>query len=175
MPALPGQPIDGNEAPDDTFAPIEGGSYNAHIIGSNGKQKDTGLFVIGLQFKVLDGPKANRTFWLNFNYIHPNSAQAQEIAQKQIKQIAKACGVGVFSDTESLHERPMNITVKVQEYQGRENNQFSSVRPIGASGARPAASGGQGGGRSQSGAQTQQRAPAGAGGGSRPWGNSGTR
>lgn len=164
MPALP-QEMNGDDAPENDFEPIDSGSYNATIIGSNGKKKDSGHYVVGLQFKVDDGPKTGRTFWLNFNFINPNSAVNQDISQKQLRQIAKAIGISAFDETEALHGRAMNITVKRKEDPGYSpRNEMSSVRPYAnptPGGARPAAT--------NKPAATSKPAPAGAGGGGRPW------
>lgn len=163
MAALP-QGLNGDEAPENEFEPIDAGAYNAEIIGSNGKSKDSGAYTVGLQFKVIDGPKDGRTFWLNFNFLNPKSAINQEIAQKQLKQIAKAIGVSTFENTEDLHGRAMNITVKKKtgDYEG---NEMSSVRPYQNAGAKPPA-------RQPASGGAKQGAPAGAngGGGNRPWG-----
>lgn len=166
MAALP-QELNGDEAPENEFEAIDAGAYNAEIIGSNGKSKDNGLYVVGLQFKVGEGPKEGRTFWLNFNFLNPKSAINQEIAQKQLKQIAKAIGVSTFENTEDLHGRAMNITVKKREYNGNFSNEMSSVRPYTNGGGKPATktaskSSSTGGGSKQA---------ANAGGGNRPWGN----
>lgn len=159
--------LNGDDAPANEFEPIEPGSYNAQITASNGKAKDGGLYVVGLQFQVLDGPMENRTFWMNFNFLNPKSAMNQEIAQKQLKQIAKACGVSVFEQTEDLHGRPLNITVKINEHNGYRSNQMSSVREYqqpGANGSvKPAPS-------KPAGNKAPAKAAAGAGGASRPWG-----
>ena len=163
MAALP-QQLNGDEAPENDFEAIDAGSYNAEIIASNGKQKDNGLFVIGLQFKVGDGPKVGRTFWLNFNFLNPKSAVNAEIAQKQLKQIAKAVGVSVFENTEDLHGRAMNITIKRREYNGNFSNEMSSVRPYQNAGGKPAAN-------TASKPSSGAKQGANAGGAARPWGN----
>lgn len=167
MAALPDQ-LNGDDAPENDFEPIDAGAYNTQIIASNGRQKDNGVYTVGLQFKVIDGPKEGRSFWLNFNFLNPKSAINQEIAQKQLKQIAKACGVSTFGNTEDLHDKPMNITVK-RKTGDFEGNEMSSVRPYqNGGGARSAstqsksAGGNAGGGKAAAGAN--------GGGGNRPWG-----
>lgn len=166
MAALPEQ-LNGDDAPENDFEAIDAGTYSAEIIGSNGTKKDDGRFVIGLQFKVGEGAKEGRTFWLNFNFLNPKSAINAEISQKQLKQIAKAVGVSVFENTEDLHGRAMTITVKKREYNGNFSNEMSSVKPYQNAGSKPAGSSAP---KSSNGAK--QGANAGAGGGSnRPWGN----
>jgi len=140
MAKLPGQALDGNEA-EERASFIEAGTYNVEVINSNGKTSDKGIHRIGLQLQVLDGPKQKATFWLGFNYIHPGSAQAQEISQNQMRLIAKACGVGLFEDTEDLHNKPFNISVKVSESGGYTNNDMTSARAY----STPGGSGAKGG------------------------------
>ena len=143
MAKLPGQGLDGNEA-EERQSFIDPGTYNVEIINSNGKQNEkSGVYRIGLQLQVLDGPKAKSTFWLSFNYLHPGSTQAQDISQNQLRLIAKACGVGLFEDTESLHSKPFNVSVKVSESNGYTNNDMTSAREYvspGGSGAKGATS-----------------------------------
>jgi hypothetical protein len=165
MAKLPGQGLDGNEA-EERQSFIDPGTYNVEIINSNGKENEkSGVYRIGLQLQVLDGPKAKSTFWLSFNYLHPGSAQAQDISQNQLRLIAKACGVGLFEDTESLHNKPFSVSVKTSESNGYTNNDMTSAREY----ATPGGSGAKGATASSS--KTSSSAPAKAAdkGGGKPW------
>lgn len=132
MVALPQGGLDGNDAKPSEFAPIEAGTYNVQIINSKGGEEKEGRYRIGLQLQVVDGEEENRTFWLNFNYINPNSQENQEISQEQLRRIAKACNVGMFGKTEDLHNIPFTITVKVNDKNPQYvSNEMTSCKPLG--------------------------------------------
>lgn len=129
--------LDGDEAVERSNF-IAGGSYNVQAINSNRKDKETGLVQLGFQFQVLDGERENQTFWLSFNFKNPKSQQNEDISRDQLKQIAKACGVGIFKTTEELHHKPFNMSVKVVEKDGYTNNSMTGCRPFKNPGEEPA-------------------------------------
>lgn len=123
---------------------IDAGSYNVQVINSNrSDDEDSGIIAFNLQFQVLDGAKEKQTFWLRFNYRNPGSAQNQDIARDQLRQIAKAAGIGLFKDTEALHDQPFNITVnaKTSEKNGNTyvNNNMTGAKPYQNGGPAPKA------------------------------------
>lgn len=139
MADLPDEGLNGDDAVERKNW-IDAGTYNVQIINSNRKDKDNGLVQLAFQFQVLDGPHEKETFWLNFNYVNPNSQQNQDISRDQLALITKVCGAGFFKKTEDLHEKPFCISVKVKEDGGYTNNTMTSAREFqnGGVSAKPA-------------------------------------
>lgn len=128
MAELP-EELDGDQA-EERKNWIDAGTYNVVVINSNLKEpNDKGVQQIGLQLQVIDGPKENATFWLSFNFVNPGSIQNQDISRNQLKLIAKCVGVGMFKNTEDLHDKPFTIGVTVKESGGYTNNNISNIKP----------------------------------------------
>lgn len=144
MAELPDEGLNGEDAVERSST-IEAGSYNVQVINSNRQDnEETGVVALNLQFQVLDGPKEKQTFWLRFNYVNPNSSQNQDIARDHLRLIAKAAGIGLFKDTEALHNQPFNITVNAKQSKPDSdgntyiNNNLTNARPYQNGGGSPA-------------------------------------
>jgi hypothetical protein len=144
------------------------GMYTAQVIESDLVAAKTGSGqMLNLTFEIIDGACAKRRVLDNLN-IQNRNAQAQEIAQRALKRLCAAVGhVGVLTDSEQLHFKPLRIRVAVREDKTAQYGPKNEVKAYEALGGRPS------GGFSQASApssaaqpQEQQRA---AGGGSRPW------
>ena len=102
-------------APDVGFSPLAAGTYICVITGSDMKttQKGDGEG-LSLTFEVVDGPNVGRkTFdWLNM--VNKN-ATTVEIAQKKLSAICHAVGVLKPVDSAELHDRPLQVTVKIKD------------------------------------------------------------
>lgn len=97
------------------FTPIPAGVYTAQIIKSEMKEtKDKTGSYLQLTFQVLDGEFVNRQLWLRLNLQNRNS-QTVEIAEKVLATICDVCNIDVLSDSEELHNIPMEINVIQKE------------------------------------------------------------
>lgn len=145
------------------------GMYVAHIIESDLGATKTGTGqVLSLTWEILDGPCARRRVWDRLNIVNAN-AQAQEIAQRDLKRICTAVGhAGVLTDSDQLHFKPHRIRVAVEEDKTGQYAPKNVVKGFEALNRPPpggfAASSGPG--PQTQAAQPQQAAA----GGSRPWG-----
>ena len=163
MVALNGQ-YEGEES---TFEPIPPGEYPMHITTSEMVKTSNGTGqYLKLELEIVDGAQAGRKLTERLNLINPNS-QAVEIAQRTLRGIVFACGLGSCTDSEQLHMRRMNVSVGVEERNdkpGQFTNRIKGYKPGGA------AAGGQSAGSGAAPpAQQQQRAAAGGGGATPPW------
>ena len=107
--------FDANQVePSQEFDNLPAGKYVAEITDSDMRStsRGDGQF-LWLEFTVLDGAYASRKIWTQLNLINP-SAQAVEIAQRQLSSICHAVGKLKVSDSLSLHSIPMELTVKIK-------------------------------------------------------------
>lgn len=123
----------------DSFDVIPAGDYKVQIVQSEMRvtKAGTGQY-IWLELDVLDGEYAGRKLWDNVNIINPNP-KAQQIGEKILAQICKACGITQATDSEQFHFKPMTAKVKVQPATGQydASNQVKSYQP--SDGSSPAA------------------------------------
>lgn len=115
---------------------LEAGNYVAQIIESSLADTRTGGKMLRLTWEIIDGPKAKRRVWENLNIINSNP-DAQAIAERSLKRICAAVGhTGVLSNSESLHFKPVEITVAIQPAKGEygESNQVKGYKAVGAGG-----------------------------------------
>jgi hypothetical protein len=74
--------------------------------------------MLTLTHKLTSGPFAGRLVWNQFNYENP-SAQAQEIAQIELKKVCKAVGFeGHLTDDAILYGIPMLLRVGIKAGSG---------------------------------------------------------
>lgn len=120
------------------FDPLPAGNYVAMVVDSELKPTRSGR-ALKLALRIIEGPHANRQVWTNLN-IENSSAQAQEIAQKQLSALCHAVGVINLADTLQLHERPVRIRVKLRPAEGEyaASNDITGYEAV-AGGASPAA------------------------------------
>jgi hypothetical protein len=131
--------------PAQPFDTIPPGDYVAQIVKSDMEDTTTGGRMLVLEFDVLEGEFANRKLWARLNLVN-SSAQAVQIAQRELSAICHAINSPPISDSEALHFQPMIITVKVQpggrnERTGKEfgpKNEIKGYKAV-AGGTRTAA------------------------------------
>lgn len=121
------------------FDPVPAGNYVAVITDSDLKPTRSGGRAMKLTFRIVEGQYNNRLIWANLN-IENSSAQAQEIAQKQLSALCHAVGVINLTDTLQLHDRPVRIRVKVRPAEGEyaASNDVTGYEAVAGS-AAPAA------------------------------------
>lgn len=113
--------IDVDSVPDregGDFEPIPDCEVVAQIIETEHTSKDNGVKQRAVfTWEILDGPFAKRRIWDGQNIVHP-SPQTQEIAQRAVKDIAKAVGhVGPVTNSEQIEFKPVMIRVRTEPAQ----------------------------------------------------------
>lgn len=122
------------------FAPIPAGVYPAQIIDSELRELRSGNGqALSLQFEILGDKFAGRKVFANLNIYHTNP-DAQRIAQEQLSAICHSVGVMHLQDSSQLHNKPLNIRVKIRKQEGYEDrNEISGYEAL-PHGAAPMAS-----------------------------------
>lgn len=125
-----------NVEPSKSFSPIPAGVYPAQIVESEIKPLKSGNGEgLSLQFEILGNQHAGRRIFANLN-IHHTNKEAERIAQEQLSAICHAVGVLQLQDSAQLHNKPLNIRVKIRKQEGYdERNEISGYEalPNGAS------------------------------------------
>ena len=152
--------------PQSNFDPIPAGWYKAMITESELKQTRNGQGnYLQLTLQVLDGQHAGRHLWERLNLMNPSTA-AVEIAQKSLSAICHAIGVLTPRDSSELHNKALQVKVKVKAAEGdfEARNEISGYKALDGKPvvANPA------GGRAD-GAQPAQPAQASAASDTPPW------
>lgn len=126
-------PFNPDEVTDDREI-LAAGNYPAQIIESSLAQTKSGGTMLKLTWEILDGPAKGRRVWENLNIVNANP-DAQAIAERSLKRICDAVGfAGVLTDSESLHFKPVEITVAIQPAKGEygESNQVKGYKAYGS-------------------------------------------
>lgn len=150
------------------FDPVPAGNYDAQIVESEvADTKNRDGKILKLTWEIIAGPYERRKVFQNLN-ISNKSAQAQEIAHRDLADICEATGVGAVRDSVDLHHRPATIRVAIEKSeQYGDKNVVKGTKAIGGGAtvtpmrAAPAPA------RS---APAPAAPPARAAAGSRPWG-----
>jgi hypothetical protein len=138
------QPFDANQVkPQEVFDPLPDGYYNARVINSEAKPtKDNESGYLALELEVIDGEYKGRKLFDNLN-LWNKSAQATEIAQRQLSAYCHATGVIVINDSTQLHGIPVKVKVGTKSDPGYDpRNVIKAVKHIqdgAASAAMPTA------------------------------------
>ena len=126
--------FDATNAPQqDVYESMPAGWYNAAITASEMKPTKSGDgSFLALLFEVVDGPYKGRKVFTNLNLRNPNQ-MAVEIAYKQLSSICHATGVLQVSDSTQLHNRPLQMKLKVKPAQGdyEASNEISGFAKLG--------------------------------------------
>jgi hypothetical protein len=124
--------------PNKPFDVLPPGKYAVQIVQSEMREskKTAGNFHVWLEMEVTDGEHKGRKLWDRLNTIHTDP-QTVEIANKTLSAICRAVGVMQLRDTEQLHFRRMQATVRVEPAKGdfAASNKVKGYEPIG--GAAP--------------------------------------
>lgn len=161
---------DEDAEPSQSFDPIPAGKYRAVIVESGiediSKTSDNGKCVV-MTWKIQGGDYDGRFVWQRLNMWADNMNNLEKvrfIANQQFAAIREATGVKTPRNTDELHDRPCDITVKIKtdpNGQYAPRNEISGVSAAGGSSAAPR----------QSSAPPKQAASSGPGPGksSAPW------
>lgn len=113
------------------FSPIPAGVYPAQIVESELRDLKSGNGqALSLQFEILGDKFAGRKVFANLNIYHTNP-DAQRIAQEQLSAICHSVGVMQLQDSSQLHNKPLNIRVKIRKQEGYEDrNEISGYEAL---------------------------------------------
>ena len=96
------------------FSAIPAGDYVSQIIKSEMKDtKDKKGQYLQLNHKILAGKFKGRLLFSRLNLVN-KSAQAVEIANKELATICKAIGKVAIEDSQELHGIPMTLVVTIK-------------------------------------------------------------
>lgn len=117
-----------------SYDPLPAGKYAAIIVDSDMKMTQSGSGqYLKLEFDIIDGPYKGRKLWSNLNLVNANDTAVQ-IARADLSAIAKAINVGEFGDSAMLHDKPLQITVKIKPASGQyeAGNEIKGYSALGA-------------------------------------------
>ena len=92
---------------------------------------------IKLTFEVLSEGYRGRKIWSQLNIRHTNQ-QAEQIAQQQLRELCDSIGIVRMQDTAELHNKPVQIKVKVRvskDPQYEDQNDISGFKAAGGAAA----------------------------------------
>jgi len=152
---------------------LPAGWYTAQVTESEIVNLNSGNGqAIKLTFEVLADGYRNRKVWARLNVRHTNP-KAETIAQQQLRELCDSIGVVRMQDTVELHNKPVQIRVKIRKDdtgQYEDQNEVAGFKPVGGS---PAHGQAIAAGMAQRAAPSQASAPAAAapaaGGSTPPW------
>jgi hypothetical protein len=140
--ALLGMNFDATQvAPQESFAAIPSGDYPAQILKTEMRAtKDGNGQYLWLEHEIIDGDFKGRLLWNNLNLVNA-SAEAVQIARRQLSAICHAIGEMNVTDSEQLHFKPFIVSVKLKPAGFREKNGYVTTDAKNEIGGYKAASG----------------------------------
>lgn len=126
------------EKRESNFDLLPAGWYVAQVVESSvGPLKSGNGDAIKVTFEVLTQGYNGRKLWSSFNVRH-NNPEAERIAQQQLRELCDAVGVVRMSDTVELHNKPVQIRVKVRKStdpQYEDQNEIAGYKAAGGAAA----------------------------------------
>lgn len=136
------QALGGDFRPDDvpnaTFEPLPPGWYAAQIDAASVKDTEskTGKY-LKLELVILDQPYNGRRVFTNITLVNPSQA-AVEIGQRQLANLAHACGITALRDSAELLQRFVQIRLKIKKEKGYDpQNEVTGYKPPNATASGP--------------------------------------
>lgn len=130
--------FDTNNAPkrENSYELLPAGWYTAQVTESEIVPLKSGMGqALKLTFEVLSEGYRNRKVWARLNVQHRGSPQAEQIAQQQLRELCESIGVVRMQDTVELHNKPVQIKVKIRKDdsgQYEDQNEVTGFKPAGA-------------------------------------------
>jgi hypothetical protein len=132
---------DSVEKRENSYELLPAGWYTAQVTESEIVPLKSGNGqALKLTIEVLQDGYRGRKVWARLNVRHTNQ-QAESIAQQQLRELCESIGLARFRDTSELHNKPMQIKVKIRKDetgQYEDQNEVSGFKPA-AGGAAPMA------------------------------------
>jgi hypothetical protein len=127
-----------NVAPrENNYELLPAGWYTAQVTESEIVPLKSGQGqALKLTFEVLSDGYRNRKVWARLNVRHSGSAQAEQIAQQQLRELCDSIGIVRMQDTVELHNKPVQIKVKVRKSddpQYEDSNDITGFKAVGGS------------------------------------------
>ena len=110
--------FDTNNAPkrESNYELLPAGFYTAQVIESEIVPLQSGQGqALKLTFEVLQDGYRSRKVWARLNIQHSGSPESERIANEQLRELCESVGVVRMSDTTELHNKPVQIRVKIRE------------------------------------------------------------
>lgn len=126
--------------PQASMEPIPAGDYVAMITDSEMKPTKNGMGeYLQLVFDVCDGEYQGRKVFARLNLNNQNQT-AVEIAQRELSAICHAVDVLTPEDSADLHDKPMEIKVKIRQSPGYDpQNEIAGYKPVSGGASKPTA------------------------------------
>jgi hypothetical protein len=165
--------FDTNNAPkrENNFELMPAGFYTAQVTESEIIALKSGQGqALKLTFEVLQEGYRNRKVWARLNIRHSGSPEAERIANEQLRELCESVGVVRMADTVELHNKPVQIRVKIREDktgQYEPQNEVIGYKPVAGGAAAPMAAAMPGSAARPSAAPAAANAPA--AGSTPPW------
>ena len=116
----------------DDYSALPAGTYTAAIIASESKQTKSGTgSYLELTLEVVDGQYKGRKIWDRLNLQNPNQT-AMDIALRTLASICQAVGVTKPRDSAELHNKPMQVTLAIRNYNGNDSNEVKKYTSVGS-------------------------------------------
>lgn len=98
-----------------SFDPIPAGVYDMEVVASDVVPTKNGKgTMLKLELVVTSGEYESRRVWANLNIVN-ESVKAQEIGQRQLSDLCRACGLAaVPGESEEFHGIPIRVNVGVE-------------------------------------------------------------
>lgn len=127
------------EKRENNYELLPAGFYTAQVSDSDIVDLKSGNGqAIKLEFTVLSEGYRGRKVFVRLNVRHTNP-KAETIAQQQLRELCDAIGVVRMQDTTELHNKPVQINVKIRKDdtgQYSDQNEITGFKPV-AGGAAP--------------------------------------
>lgn len=133
--------FDTNTAPkrENNYELLPAGWYTAQVTESEIVPLKSGVGqALKLTFEVLQDGYRNRKVWARLNIRHSGSPEAERIANEQLRELCESVGIVRMSDTVELHNKPVQIKVKVRKDttgQYEDQNEVTAYKPAGGAAA----------------------------------------
>lgn len=125
-----GGDFDAESIPIPSYEPIPPGWYAAEIDKAEVRDTKAGTGkYLKLELVVLDEAHEGRRVFTQINLSNPNQ-QAVEIGQRQLANLAHACGITALRDSAELLQRFVQIRLKIKEEKGYDpQNEVTGYKP----------------------------------------------
>lgn len=124
------------EKRENNYELLPAGWYTAQVTESEIVNLNSGNGkALKLTIEVLSDGYRNRKVWARLNVQHTNP-KAETIAQQQLRELCDSIGVVRMQDTVELHNKPMQIRVKIRKDdtgQYEDQNEVAGFKPAGGS------------------------------------------
>lgn len=156
-------------ARENNFEVLPAGTYTAQVIESEMVSLKSGNGnALKLTLEILSDGYRGRRVWARLNVRHTNP-QAEQIAQQQLKELCEAAGLARISDTVELHNKPVQVKLKIRKDETGQYGDQNEVVSFKAAGGSPAHATAMAAGMAQRAAPAAAPANAPAAGSTPPW------